>query len=294
MYRYDRIRPGSFDERVAQFRDQIARWKAGELDRRRTAPAAPAERPLHPAPCADVPASPFPMACSLCASCANRRTRAAYDRGYGHFTTRHNMQFNWPKIEDVPEMLAELAKVEMHAIQTSGNCIRNVTTDQFAGVAAGEIRSAPAVRDPAPVEHLPSGIRLPAAQVQDCREWRAGGPRRDLVPRYRPAILKTDDGMIGFRVIVGGGLGRTPIKGEVVREFLPWQDILTYSEAILRVYNRYGRRDNAYKARIKILVQAPGRVRTPGGCRRAPCAGGPATITQAEYDRVAACFEPPA
>ena len=220
-----------------------------------------------------------------------------FDKGLGHFTTRQNIQFNWIKLAEAPDILDALAAVDMHAIQTSGNCIRNVTTDQFAGVAADEIL------DPRPLCEI-------------LRQWSTFHPEFAFLPRkFKIAvngakedraltwfhdiglhILKTDDGMIGFRVIVGGGLGRTPIRGEVVREFLPWQDILTYSEAILRVYNRYGRRDNAYKARIKILVQALGvtEFARQVDAEWEHLKGGPATITQAEYDRVAACFEPPA
>jgi sulfite reductase (NADPH) hemoprotein beta-component len=193
-------------------------------------------------------------------------------------------------------MLAALAKVQMHAIQTSGNCIRNVTTDQFAGVAADEIL------DPRPLCEI-------------LRQWSTFHPEFAFLPRkFKIAvngakedraltwfhdiglhILKTDDGLVGFRVIVGGGLGRTPIRGEIVREFLPWQDILTYCEAILRVYNRYGRRDNAFKARIKILVQALGVTEFARQVEKewSHLKDGPATITQAEYDRVTAFFEPP-
>ncbi len=297
MYRYDQYDQALVDERVAQFRDQVARWKAGELtdDEFRPLRLQNGLYVQRHAPMFRV-AVPYGMLSAAQLRCLAELGRK-YDRGYGHFTTRHNMQFNWPKIEDVPEMLAALAKVQMHAIQTSGNCIRNVTTDQFAGVAADEIL------DPRPLCEI-------------LRQWSTFHPEFAFLPRkFKIAvngakedraltwfhdiglhILKTDDGLVGFRVIVGGGLGRTPIKGEVVREFLPWQDILTYSEAILRVYNRYGRRDNAYKARIKILVQALG-VEEFGRQVEAEwehLKGGPATITQAEYDRVAAFFEPPA
>jgi sulfite reductase (NADPH) hemoprotein beta-component len=219
-----------------------------------------------------------------------------YDRGYGHFTTRHNLQLNWPKIEDVPDILAELAEVEMHAIQTSGNCLRNITTDQFAGVAADEII------DPRPLAEI-------------LRQWTTFHPEFAFLPRkFKIAIsgtredravtwfhdiglhLQERDGETGFRVIVGGGLGRTPIRGEVVREYLPWQHILTYCEAILRIYNRQGRRDNPFKARIKILVQALGieEFTRQVEAEWAQTKDGPATITQAEYDRVAAHFAAPA
>ncbi len=296
MYKYDAIDRQLINERVAQFRDQVRRWKAGEL-------ADDEFRPLRlqnglyiqrHAPMFRI-AVPYGMLNS-----AQLRTLASvarkYDRGYGHFTTRHNLQLNWPKIEDVPEILAELAEVDMHAIQTSGNCLRNITTDQFAGVAADEII------DPRPLAEI-------------MRQWTTFHPEFAFLPRkFKIAIsgtkedravtwfhdiglhLKVVDGQVGFTVIVGGGLGRTPIRGEVIREFLPWQDILSYCEAILRVYNRFGRRDNAYKARIKILVQALGidAFRDQVEAEWTHGKGGPMTITQAEYDRVAAHFTAPA
>ena len=296
MYRYDNYDQALVDERVAQFRDQVARWKAGELTDDEFRPLR-LQNGLYiqrHAPMFRI-AVPYGMLASRQLRCLAELGRK-YDRGYGHFTTRHNMQFNWPAIEDVPEMLAALAKVQMHAIQTSGNCIRNVTTDQFAGVAADEIL------DPRPLCEI-------------LRQWSTFHPEFAFLPRkFKIAvngakedraltwfhdiglhILKTDDGLVGFRVIVGGGLGRTPIRGEIVREFLPWQDILTYCEAILRVYNRYGRRDNAFKARIKILVQALGVTEFARQVEKewSHLKDGPATITQAEYDRVTAFFEPP-
>ena len=182
-----------------------------------------------------------------------------YDRGYGHFTTRQNIQYNWVTLEDTPDILAELAKVEMHAIQTSGNCIRNVTADQFSGVAHDEIE------DPRPTAEL-------------LRQWSSLHPEFTFLPRKfkiaitgakedRAAIgwhdvglqlLRNPQGDLGFRVQAGGGMGRTPIIGSVLREFLPAHDILNYLEALVRVYNLWGRRDNLYKARIKILVKAEG------------------------------------
>jgi sulfite reductase (NADPH) hemoprotein beta-component len=220
-----------------------------------------------------------------------------YDRGYGHFTTRQNLQFNWPKLEHVPDILAELADVQMHAIQTSGNCIRNITSDHFAGAAGDE------VADPRPYSEL-------------VRQWAALHPEFAYLPRKfkiaitaattdRTALLVHDVGLqivrnaqheIGFRVIVGGGLGRTPMIGHVIREFLPRAEILNYLDAVLRVYNRYGRRDNKYKARIKILVKD----RTPEVFARdveqewSHLRGGPATVPDEEIDRLAAHFPPPA
>src|SRR5581483_12146401 len=182
-----------------------------------------------------------------------------YDRGYGHFTTRQNLQLNWPKLEDVPDILADLATVEMHAIQTSGNCVRNVTADHLAGVAADELQ------DPRPYCEI-------------IRQWSTLHPEFSYLPRkFKIAVtgspidraasevhdvglhIRRDaSGALGFEVLVGGGLGRAPAIGQVVREFLPEQDLLGYLESILRVYNRYGRRDNIHKARIKILVKSLG------------------------------------
>jgi sulfite reductase (NADPH) hemoprotein beta-component len=182
-----------------------------------------------------------------------------WDKGYGHFTTRQNIQFNWPKLKDVPEILQALADVEMHAIQTSGNCIRNVTADHFAGAAADEIA------DPRPTAEL-------------VRQWSTDHPEFQFLPRkFKVAVtgapsdravtrahdiglrmIRSADGLPGYEVIVGGGLGRTPMIGRVVREFLPKDELLPYLEAILRVYNLFGRRDNKYKARIKILVHETG------------------------------------
>ncbi len=296
MYKYDAIDHQLVNERVAQFRDQVRRWKVGELTDDEFRPLR-LQNGLYiqrHAPMFRI-AVPYAMLNS-----AQLRKLAfiarTYDKGYGHFTTRHNMQFNWPKIEDVPEMLAHLAEVEMHAIQTSGNCIRNVTTDQFAGIAADEII------DPRPLAEI-------------IRQWSTFHPEFAFLPRkFKIAIsgtqedravtwfhdiglqLQLQNGEIGFRVIVGGGLGRTPIRGQIVREFLPWQHILTYCEAILRVYNRFGRRDNAYKARIKILVQALGveAFAKQVEAEWAYLKDGPATLTQGEFDRVAAHFGAPA
>jgi sulfite reductase (NADPH) hemoprotein beta-component len=296
MYKYDAIDRQLVNERVEQFRDQVSRWQSGELTNDEFRPLR-LQNGLYVqrhAPMFRI-AVPYGMMNSeqlrKLASVARK-----YDRGYGHFTTRHNLQLNWPKIEDVPDIMAELADVEMHAIQTSGNCLRNITTDQFAGVAADEII------DPRPLAEI-------------LRQWTTFHPEFAFLPRkFKIAIsgtkedravtwfhdiglhLKVVDGQVGFTVIVGGGLGRTPIRGQIVRDFLPWQDILSYCEAILRVYNRYGRRDNAYKARIKILVQALGveAFRDQVEAEWAHGKGGAMTISQAEYDRVAAHFTAPA
>ena len=297
MYKYDALDRQLVNERVAQFRDQVRRWQAGELTNDEFRPLR-----LQNGLYVQRHAPMFRIAVPYGLLDSRQLRKLAflgrtYDRGYGHFTTRHNLQFNWPKIEDVPDMLAHLAEVEMHAIQTSGNCIRNITTDQFAGIAADE------VIDPRPLAEI-------------LRQWSTFHPEFAFLPRkFKIAISGTredravtwfhdiglhlvegDGGETGFRVIVGGGLGRTPIRGQVVREFLPWQHILSYCEAILRVYNRFGRRDNAYKARIKILVQALGIEEFARQVEEEWAHGkdGPATITQAEFDRVAAHFAPPA
>jgi sulfite reductase (NADPH) hemoprotein beta-component len=296
MYKYDAIDRQLINERVDQFRDQVRRWKAGELSDDEFRPLR-LQNGLYIQRHAPMFRIAVPYA--MLSSAQLRRlgeVASKYDRGYGHFTTRHNLQLNWPKIEDVPEILAELAEVEMHAIQTSGNCLRNITTDQFAGVAADE------VIDPRPLAEI-------------LRQWTTFHPEFAFLPRkFKIAITGTQEdravtwfhdiglqlhvqnGETGFRVIVGGGLGRTPIRGQVVREFLPWQHILTYCEAILRVYNRQGRRDNAYKARIKILVQALGVEAFAQLVEDEWAHGkdGPATITQAEFDRVSAHFTAPA
>jgi sulfite reductase (NADPH) hemoprotein beta-component len=295
MYKYAAIDRQLVNERVAQFRDQVRRWQSGELTTDEFRPLR-LQNGLYVqrhAPMLRV-AVPYAMMSSVQLRKLAFIART-YDRGYGHFTTRHNMQFNWPRIEDCPDILAHLAEVEMHAIQTSGNCIRNVTTDQFAGVAADE------VIDPRPLAEI-------------IRQWSTFHPEFAFLPRkFKIAIsgtkedravtwfhdiglrLQERNGEVGFTVIVGGGLGRTPIRGQVVREFLPWQHILTYCEAILRVYNRFGRRDNAYKARIKILVQALGveEFTRLVDAEWAHLVDGPATLTQGELDRVAAHFGAP-
>jgi len=219
-----------------------------------------------------------------------------YDRAYGHFSTRQNLQLNWPRLEQVPDILAELASVQMHAIQTSGNSFRNTTTDHFAGVAADEI--------------VDSFI-----WCEILRQWSTFHPEFSYLPRKfkiavngakhdRAAVGVHDIGLhavkdagnnVGFKVLVGGGLGRTPIVGTVIRDFLPWPHLLTYLEAILRVYNRYGRRDNIHKARIKILVKERGleRLREEVEEEWLHLKHGPATLTHAEVERVAERFSRP-
>ena len=259
MYRYDQYDQRIVNERVAQFRDQMRRRLAGELTEDEFRPLR-LQNGLYiqrHAPMLRI-AVPYGLLSTQQMRMLAHIARK-YDRGYGHFTTRQNIQFNWLKLEDVPDILAELATVEMHAIQTCGNCIRNITTDQFAGVAADEIV------DPRPYAEIvrqwstfhPEFAYLPR-KFKIAVNGVVRRPRRHAGARHRPARGEERAGEVGFRVLVGGGLGRTPIIGSVIREFLPWQHLLTYLEAILRVYNRYGRRDNIYKARIKILVKALG------------------------------------
>ncbi len=296
MYRYDEFDQKIVDQRVAQFRDQTRRYLAGELTEDQFRPLR-LQNGLYVqrhAPMLRV-AVPYGLLSSR-----QLRTLAMiarkYDRGYAHFSTRQNLQYNWPALESVPEILGELAKVQMHAIQTSGNCIRNTTTDQFAGVAFDEIVD-------------------PRIWCEIIRQWSTFHPEFAHLPRKfkiaingaqedRAAILVHDIGLevvkrageIGFRVFVGGGLGRTPIIGELVNEFLPKEHLLSYLEAILRVYNRYGRRDNKYKARIKILVKALGVEVFAAKVAQewAFLKDGPLTLTQAEIDRIADFFVPPA
>ncbi|MDO8358507.1 MAG: nitrite/sulfite reductase, partial [Devosia sp.] len=219
-----------------------------------------------------------------------------YDRGYGHFTTRQNIQFNWPKLRDIPDILADLASVEMHAIQTSGNCIRNITTDQFAGAAADEIV------DPRPVAEIlrqwsslhPEFSYLP----RKFKIAMSGGPHDRAAIRFHDIGLqaKVDDrGVVGWEVWVGGGLGRTPMIAKRINEYVPNEHLLAYLESILRVYNRYGRRDNKYKARIKILVHETGidKIREEVAEEFRAIANGVLTLPQAEVDRIGAYFAAP-
>jgi len=296
VYRYDLIDQRLVSERVEQFRDQTRRFLAGTL-------SEDDFRPLRLrnglyiqryAPMLRV-AIPYGLLSSRqlrkLAHIARR-----YDRGYAHFSTRQNLQFNWPRLEDVPDILAELATVQMHAIQTSGNSVRNITTDHFAGIARDEIVDS-------------------FVWCELVRQWSTLHPEFSYLPRKfkialngseadRAASFLHDVGLhavrdlrgnVGFRVIVGGGMGRTPMIGHVIRDFLPWQHLLTYLEAILRVYNRYGRRDNMWKARMKILVKerTPERFRQEVDEEWAHLKDGPSTLTEAEVQRVEDRFSRP-
>jgi len=259
MYRYDEFDHAFVAGRVAQFRDQVERRLSGEI-------SEDAFRPLRLMNGVYLQLHAYMLRIAIPYGTLNAKQMRMlahiarkYDRGYGHFTTRQNIQFNWPKLEDTPAIMEELATVEMHAIQTSGNCIRNVTADHFAGAAADE------AADPRPYAEI-------------LRQWSSVHPEFSFLPRKfkiavtgaerdRAAIQvhdiglhlrKNDKGELGFDVYVGGGQGRTPMVGKKIRDFLPEEDLLSYVTAIMRVYNLYGRRDNKYKARIKILVHETG------------------------------------
>ncbi|PLK50750.1 nitrite/sulfite reductase [Uliginosibacterium sp. TH139] len=297
MYKYDEYDQRIVDERVAQFRDQTRRYLAGELSEDEFKPLR-LQNGLYIqryAPMLRV-AVPYGLLNSTQIRKLAHIART-WDKGYAHVSTRQNFQYNWPELKNVPDILAELATVEMHAIQTSGNCIRNVTTDQFAGIAPDE------VVDPRPLAEI-------------IRQWSTFHPEFALLPRKfkfavsgssndRAVVQMHDIGLEFYRdgagellikVWVGGGLGRTPILGEVIEAALPWQHLLTYADAIIRVYNRHGRRDNIYKARIKILVKALGieEFKRQVEAEWAHHKDGPNTITQAEFDRVARFFTAPA
>ncbi len=259
MYRYDEFDHAFVQGRVEQFRDQVERRLSGEL-------AEDAFKPLRLMNGVYLQLHAYMLRVAIPYGTLNSKQMRMlahiarkYDRGYGHFTTRQNIQYNWPRLSDTPDILAELASVEMHALQTSGNCIRNVTADHFAGAAADE------VADPRPYAEI-------------LRQWSSVHPEFSFLPRKfkiavtgaerdRAAIQvhdiglhlkKNDSGEIGFAVYVGGGQGRTPMIAKKIKDFLPEEDLLSYTTAIMRVYNLHGRRDNKYKARIKILVHETG------------------------------------
>jgi sulfite reductase (NADPH) hemoprotein beta-component len=297
MYRYDDIDETLVAERVAEFRDQTRRFLAGELSEEEFRPLR-LRNGLYIQRHAPMLRIAIPYGLLSAAQLRKLGDIAQrYDRGYGHFTTRQNLQLNWPALASVPDILAELATVQMHAIQTSGNCVRNVTADHLAGVAPDELD------DPRPYCEI-------------IRQWATVHPEFTYLPRkFKIAVTgspadraasevhdvglhmrRNAQGEIGFEVLVGGGLGRAPAIGQVIREFLPHPDLLAYLEAILRVYNRYGRRDNINKARIKVLVKTLGvqqfRAEVEAEWERAR-ADAP-HLPQAEIERVRACFKPPA
>ena len=296
MYKYDLLDQSLVNERVAQYKGQLTRFLNKELTEEEFRPLR-LQNGLYiqrHAPMLRV-AVPYGL---LSSTQLNKLADISdkYDRGYGHFSTRQNIQFNWPKLEDTPQILKELATVEMHAIQTSGNCIRNITTDQFSGVTPDEIID-------------------PRYLAEIIRQWSTFHPEFALLPRkFKIAITGSSrdraivqahdigleifsdkDNEMAIKVWVGGGLGRTPILGSVIKENLSWKHILTYSEAILRVYNLYGRRDNMYKARIKILVKALGIEKFKKLVERewASIKDGPNTIDISEINRIKAFFSEP-
>ncbi|HVM86310.1 MAG TPA: nitrite/sulfite reductase [Candidatus Binatia bacterium] len=297
MYRYDEFDATFVAERVKQFRGQVARRLAGELTEDEFRPLR-----LQNGLYLQLHAYMLRIAVPYGVLSSKKMRKLAfiarrYDRGFGHFTTRQNIQFNWPHLDEIPDILEHLAEVEMHAIQTSGNCIRNTTADHFAGVAPDEIED-------------------PRLWAEIIRQWSTLHPEFAFLPRKfkiavtgashdRAAVkfhdiglkmVKNDAGEIGFEVIVGGGMGRTPAIGPTIRSFLPKQHLLSYLEAILRVYNLLGRRDNLYKARIKILVTATG---TQEFARLVEeewnrIKDGVLTLPEAEVARIQDYFTPPA
>ncbi|MGO4668814.1 nitrite/sulfite reductase [Bosea sp. 2RAB26] len=297
MYRYDEFDARFVRERVAQFRDQVGRRLNGSLTEDEFKPLR-----LKNGVYLQLHAYMLRIAVPY-GTLSSRQLRQLaligerYDRGYGHFTTRQNLQFNWPKLRDIPEILDLLAEVEMHCIQTSGNCIRNVTADHFAGVAQDEIE------DPRPTAEL-------------IRQWSSLHPEFSYLPRkfkiavtgaeHDRAVIKAHDiglrlrrhpdtNAISYEVSVGGGLGRTPMIGKVVRDYLPKADLLAYLEAIMRVYNLEGRRDNKYKARVKILVHEIGAEEFTRRVEEefARLDGPSVNADPAEVARIAAYFAPP-
>ncbi|WP_422343397.1 nitrite/sulfite reductase [Parasphingorhabdus sp.] len=259
MYQYDKYDQQMVDTRVAEFRDQVERRLAGELTEDQF-------KPLRLMNGLYLQLHAYMLRVAIPYGTLNSKQMRMlghiarkYDRDYGHFTTRQNIQYNWIKLEDAPDILADLASVEMHAIQTSGNCIRNISSDQYAGAAADEIA------DPRPWAEI-------------LRQWSSFHPEFSYLPRkFKIAVIASDedraamrlhdigiqlvhkDGELGAKFFVGGGMGRTPMIGPEIRDFVPADELISYAEACLRVYNRYGRRDNKYKARIKILVHELGK-----------------------------------
>jgi sulfite reductase (NADPH) hemoprotein beta-component len=297
MYRYDEFDHAFVRERVAQFGDQVKRRLSGELDEEQFKPLR-----LQNGVYLQLHAYMLRIAVPY-GTLSSRQLRQLafiarnYDKGYGHFTTRQNLQFNWPRLEDVPAILDKLAEVEMHCIQTSGNCIRNVTADHFAGVSADE------VADPRPYAEI-------------LRQWSSLHPEFLFLPRkfkiavtgapFDRAAIQFHDigyevkrnaaGELGFAVYIGGGMGRTPMLGKKIRDFLPEEDLLAYSEAILRVYNLHGRRDNKFKARIKILVHETGmeNIAEEIEAEFEAIRHGVLRLPEEEVARIAAYFAPPA
>jgi sulfite reductase (NADPH) hemoprotein beta-component len=297
MYAYDQFDRQLVSQRVAQFRDQTQRYLAGKINDEQFLPLR-LQNGLYIQRLAPMLRIAVPYG-TLNADQLRKLADISrkYDKGYAHISTRQNIQLNWPKLEDVPDILAELAEVEMHAVQTSGNCIRNTTADQFSGVAADEVEDA-----------------RPYCEI--IRQWSTFHPEFAFLPRKfkiavcgsetdRAAVMVHDIGLqlvkdakgdTAFRVIVGGGLGRTPVIGSVINEALATEHLLTYLEAILRVYNQLGRRDNKFKARIKILVRAMGAEAFKAEVEKewAHIKDGALSLTSEEVSRAKSFFLPPA
>jgi sulfite reductase (NADPH) hemoprotein beta-component len=296
MYRYDEFDQKLVDQRVEQFRDQVNRRLSGELSEEEF-------RPLRLMNGLYLQLHAYMLRVAIpYGTLSSRQMRQLahiakrYDKGYGHFTTRQNIQYNWPALKDVPDILDDLAAVEMHGIQTSGNCIRNISADQYAGAAADEIED-------------------PRVYCEIIRQWSTFHPEFSFLPRKfkiavtgspndRAAVrvhdiglqlVRADDGEVGFEVMVGGGQGRTPMIAKTIRSFLPKQHLLSYLEAILRVYNQLGRRDNMYKARIKILVHEIGAERITAMVEDewSQIKNGPVDLPPGELERILAYFAPP-
>jgi sulfite reductase (NADPH) hemoprotein beta-component len=297
MYRYDEFDAAFVRERVAQFRHQVERRLSGELTEDEFKPLR-----LMNGLYLQLHAYMLRIAIPYGTLAAHQLRKLAsiarkYDKGYGHFTTRQNLQFNWIKLVDVPDVLAELADVEMHCLQTSGNCIRNVTADHFAGASEDEIEDprilAEIIRQWSTLHpefaYLPRKFKI---AVSGAEHDRAALKFHDVAVE----IVRNDAGESGCRVLAGGGMGRTPYIGHVVGDFVPRQDILAFLEAVMRVYNQSGRRDNIYKARIKILVNALGPKEMRRQIEREFAeikAGGTLQVPEAELARIAAYFAPP-
>lgn len=296
MYRYDEFDRALVDQRVEQFRGQVARRLSGELTEDEF-------KPLRLMNGLYLQLHAYMMRVAIpYGTLSSRQMRQLahvarrYDKGYGHFTTRQNIQYNWPKLAEVPDMLADLAEVEMHGIQTSGNCIRNVTADQYAGAAGDEIED-------------------PRVYAEIIRQWSTLHPEFSFLPRkFKVAVtgspndraavavhdigirmIRNDSGEPGFEILVGGGQGRTPMIAPTIRKFLPKEHLLSYLEAIMRVYNQLGRRDNIFKARIKILVHAVGVEEFTRMVEEewTHLKGGPVDLPPGELERILAYFAPP-
>ncbi|HVF18026.1 MAG TPA: nitrite/sulfite reductase [Steroidobacteraceae bacterium] len=296
MYQYDQIDRQLVTERVAQYRDQTQRYLAGKIaeDDFRSLRLRNGLYIQKHAPMLRV-SIPYGLLSSRQVRMFARISRD-FDKGYGHFTTRQNLQYNWPKLETVPDILELLASVEMHAIQTSGNCIRNVTADHLAGIAPDELE------DPRPwCEYIRQWATLHPEFSYLPRKFKiavTGSPQDRAASKVHDIglhLVRNAQGEIGFEVLVGGGLGRAPMIGHVIREFLPKQELLGYLEAILRVYNLEGRRDNIHKARIKILVKAvtPQKFREMVEAEYAASRDMAPLYDEAEVERIKAFFTPP-